>query len=204
MGRTPLTRYFTWAGGRLGGLLFVCALGGGAIQARAQTCAPVRFDAGLGQLASTWQEYDNQQRRLLRETGLLSVAQIGVQAECFRLGWEASLHHAQGEREYVGNITTGGSIQTSSSIGQTELRLEGRKVIAGVRPEHLSVSDDGVLVEVVVVEPTGADTQIFCKLAGNDINAVVRERHEFHPGESIRLRAQLTYLFDPASGARLA
>jgi len=108
----------------------VCSLGGGAIQARAQTCGPVRIDAGLGQLASSWQEYDNQQRRLLRESGLLSVLQIGVQAECFGLGWEAGLHHAQGQREYVGNITTGGTIQTSSSIEQTELRVEGRKVIA--------------------------------------------------------------------------
>jgi multiple sugar transport system ATP-binding protein len=79
-----------------------------------------------------------------------------------------------------------------------------REVIVGVRPEHLAVSATGVPVEVVVVEPTGADTQIFCKLAGFDINAVVRERHEFHPGESIRLAPQLTFLFDPASGARLA
>jgi hypothetical protein len=32
----------------------------------------------------------------------------------------------------------------------------------------------------------------------------VRERHDFRPGESIRLKPQLTYLFDPSSGARLA
>ena len=80
----------------------------------------------------------------------------------------------------------------------------GRDVIVGVRPEHLAVSASGLPVEVVVVEPTGADTQIFCKLAGVDITAVVRERHEFHPGETIRLAPQLTFLFDPASGARLA
>ena len=80
----------------------------------------------------------------------------------------------------------------------------GREVIVGVRPEHLAVSASGLPVEVVVVEPTGADTQIFCKLAGVDITAVVRERHEFHPGETIRLAPQLTFLFDPASGARLA
>ncbi|MEI6302442.1 MAG: sn-glycerol-3-phosphate ABC transporter ATP-binding protein UgpC [Betaproteobacteria bacterium] len=80
----------------------------------------------------------------------------------------------------------------------------GRDVIVGVRPEHLAVSASGLPVEVVVVEPTGADTQIFCKLAGVDVTAVVRERHEFHPGETIRLAPQLTFLFDPASGARLA
>jgi len=80
----------------------------------------------------------------------------------------------------------------------------GREVLVGVRPEHLAVDPGGVPVEVVVVEPTGADTQIFCKLAGTDVTAVVRERHTFRPGETVRLKPQLTYLFDPSSGARLA
>jgi multiple sugar transport system ATP-binding protein len=80
----------------------------------------------------------------------------------------------------------------------------GRDVLVGVRPEHLAVDPAGVPVEVVVVEPTGADTQIFCKLAGTDVTAVVRERHTFRPGEAVRLKPQLTYLFDPSSGARLA
>src|SRR6185295_3067529 len=80
----------------------------------------------------------------------------------------------------------------------------GREVLIGVRPEHLAVDSGGVPAQVVVVEPTGADTQIYCKLAGTDISAVVRERHAFHPGEVVRLKPQLTYLFDPSSGARLA
>lgn len=82
---------------------------------------------------------------------------------------------------------------------------DGREVIVGVRPEHLAVAaDGGVPAEVVVVEPTGADTQIFCRVAGRDVTAVVRERHAFRPGEVVRLRPQLSYLFDPASGERLA
>jgi multiple sugar transport system ATP-binding protein len=80
---------------------------------------------------------------------------------------------------------------------------DGREVTLGVRPEHLAVSGRGVPAEVVVVEPTGADTQIFCKLAGTDVTAVVRERHSFHPGENIRLAPDLTYLFDPATGVRV-
>jgi len=97
-------------------------------------------------------------------------------------------------------IDLGNGISVALKTGQKN----GSQVILGVRPEHLAVSADGVPAEVVVVEPTGADTQIFCKLAGVDVTAVVRERHEFHPGESIRLAPQLTFLFDPASGARLA
>src|SRR5204863_310856 len=64
---------------------------------------------------------------------------------------------------------------------------EGREVVVGVRPEHFAVADDGVPAEVVVVEPTGADTQIFCRLAGVDVTAVVRERHAFRPGAPVRL-----------------
>jgi multiple sugar transport system ATP-binding protein len=81
---------------------------------------------------------------------------------------------------------------------------EGREVVVGVRPEHFAVADDGVPAEVVVVEPTGADTQIFCKLAGIAVTAVVRERHTFKPGAPVRLKPQLTFIFDPASGDRLA
>ena len=80
---------------------------------------------------------------------------------------------------------------------------DGRIVTVGVRPEHFGVDPGGVPAEVIVVEPTGADTQIFCSLAGAEVSAVVRERHTFRPGESIRLAPQLTYLFDPQSGARI-
>jgi multiple sugar transport system ATP-binding protein len=80
---------------------------------------------------------------------------------------------------------------------------DGREVTLGVRPEHLTVRDGGVPAEVVVVEPTGADTLIFCKLAGADVTAVVRERHNFRPGQTIRLAPELTFLFDPKTGARV-
>ena len=109
---------------------------------------------------------------------------------------------------FIPGKVNGGSVAVAAGIDlplPAKVKLESnREVIVGVRPEHLAVSATGLPVEVVVVEPTGADTQIFCKLARFDINAVVRERHEFHPGESIRLAPQLTFLFDPASGARLA
>jgi multiple sugar transport system ATP-binding protein len=85
---------------------------------------------------------------------------------------------------------------------------DGRSVIYGTRPEHMELADggDGVPTEVVVVEPTGADTQVFTKLAGVDITSVFRDRHAFHPGEVIRLRPDVTraHLFDAATGVRLA
>jgi len=99
-------------------------------------------------------------------------------------------------------VSVGGGVHLPIPV-RSELP-EGREVVVGVRPEHFAVADDGVPAEVVVVEPTGADTQIFCKLAGVNVTAVVRERHTFRPGTGVRLKPQLTFLFDPASGNRLA
>jgi len=83
---------------------------------------------------------------------------------------------------------------------------DGHAVTLGVRPEHLVIDGTGVPAEVVVVEPTGADTQVYCKLSGTDVTVVSRERHVFRPGESIRLQPLpgKTYLFDADSGKRLA
>ena len=59
--------------------------------------------------------------------------------------------------------------------------------------------------EIVVVEPTGSETQVFAKLGGEEIVAVFRERHQFKPGEKIRLKPDptLVHLFDDATGKRL-
>jgi multiple sugar transport system ATP-binding protein len=83
---------------------------------------------------------------------------------------------------------------------------DGMEVVLGVRPEHLTLSESGAAAQVVVVEPTGADTQVYCKLAQIEVTVVSRERHNFRPGDSIRLQplAGKTYLFDPATGRRLA
>ncbi len=85
---------------------------------------------------------------------------------------------------------------------------DGRSVIYGTRPEHMELSSngEGVPTEVVVVEPTGADTQVFTKIAGVDITSVFRDRHAFRPGEVIRLRPDVNraHLFDAATGVRLA
>jgi len=83
---------------------------------------------------------------------------------------------------------------------------EGQSVIFGARPEHLSLSNGGGFpATVVVVEPTGADTQVFAKFNGAEVTAVFRERHDFKPGETIRLVPdhERTHLFDAQSGKSL-
>ena len=80
-----------------------------------------------------------------------------------------------------------------------------RPAVYGVRPEHFSLSDDGVDAVVQVVEPTGSELQVVAKLGNDEIIAVFRERHRFKPGDKIRLKPdpRLIHLFDETTGKRL-
>jgi multiple sugar transport system ATP-binding protein len=84
---------------------------------------------------------------------------------------------------------------------------DGQKVVYGVRPEHLTLAggSSGVPAKVEVVEPTGADTLVFSKIAGVHTCAVFSERHDFRPGQEIKLQPRLdvVHLFDAASGQHL-
>jgi multiple sugar transport system ATP-binding protein len=82
----------------------------------------------------------------------------------------------------------------------------GQAVTLGVRPEHLLIGEEGVPAEVIVVEPTGANTQVYCRVGETPVSIVSSERHAFRPGDLIRLQPQpgKTYLFDAEGGQRLA
>ena len=85
---------------------------------------------------------------------------------------------------------------------------EGKEVVYGVRPEHLHLREgagDTLPAEVIVVEPTGAETLVVTQVAGGECKAVFRERHRLAPGERIALEPQLdqVHLFDRASGQRM-
>jgi multiple sugar transport system ATP-binding protein len=84
---------------------------------------------------------------------------------------------------------------------------DGVRVVYGVRPEHLTPAPegDGLAGEVVVVEPTGADTQVVLRAAGTELVAVFRERHALTPGQRLHVRpeAPRTHLFDADTGVRL-
>ena len=81
----------------------------------------------------------------------------------------------------------------------------GKAIVYGVRPEHFTIADDGVDAEVIVVEPTGSETQLVAKMAGHDIVAIFRERYDFQPGQKIKLkpRPDVVHLFDKETGKRI-
>ncbi|HEY8527487.1 MAG TPA: sn-glycerol-3-phosphate ABC transporter ATP-binding protein UgpC [Acidimicrobiales bacterium] len=83
---------------------------------------------------------------------------------------------------------------------------EGRKVVVGVRPEHLEVTDDGPLShEVRAVEWLGHECLVFGSIAGSPV--VVRQAGlaPQQPGATVRLRVapDHVHLFDPDSGDRI-
>jgi multiple sugar transport system ATP-binding protein len=87
--------------------------------------------------------------------------------------------------------------------------INGADVVYGIRPEHFTLAEDGsgegAEAEIIVIEPTGSETQVFANLGGEEVVAVFRERHQFEPGEKIRLRPdpQFVHLFDASTGKRL-
>ncbi|MEO5764368.1 MAG: sn-glycerol-3-phosphate ABC transporter ATP-binding protein UgpC [Casimicrobiaceae bacterium] len=84
---------------------------------------------------------------------------------------------------------------------------DGQEVLYGMRPEHCSLADAGGLpADVAVVEPTGADTQLYCRFNGQELTSLVRDRVTCRSGDKVRLTPDLgrAHLFDRASGLSLA
>ncbi len=81
----------------------------------------------------------------------------------------------------------------------------GSAAVYGIRPEHFSLDDAGMPVTVEVVEPTGSETQVVARAAGQTITAVFRERIHARPGETIHIAAQAehAHLFDAVGGQRI-
>src|SRR3954451_22120109 len=83
---------------------------------------------------------------------------------------------------------------------------DGRPAVYGTRPEHFRLDNEGVPVEVVVVEPSGSETQIVVRGGGQEMVCVFRARFLPSPGETIRINPDpnLVHLFDGATGQRIA
>ena len=83
---------------------------------------------------------------------------------------------------------------------------DGQRVLYGMRPEHCLLDGGaGFPAEVVVVEPTGADTQLYCRFNGQEVTSLARDRVSCRAGDRVSLQPDLAraHLFDGASGARL-
>ncbi|MGE0282777.1 MAG: ABC transporter ATP-binding protein [Rhizobiaceae bacterium] len=83
---------------------------------------------------------------------------------------------------------------------------EGAAITVGLRPEHIQIVDDGPLqAEVEVVEPLGMSTQLYVRVAGQQVCVFAIGRATAKVGDRIRLAAdpKSLHLFDPAGGKRI-
>jgi len=84
---------------------------------------------------------------------------------------------------------------------------DGRPAVYGVRPEHLSLGGSGAVpAEIIVVEPTGAETELLVQAGEAQIVLVTHGRPVVNPGDKIGLAVDpaMVHVFDQKTGARIA
>jgi len=105
------------------------------------------------------------------------------------------------------DVGDGVSIPVDRSAGAITGLEEGRQVVFGIRPEHLIVGNGAASMNgrVVVMEPTGADTQVLCRIGHSDIIVVSHDRIDVRAGDPISLQPDLSraHIFDEQSGQSL-
>ena len=82
---------------------------------------------------------------------------------------------------------------------------EGKTVHYGIRPTDLTLADQGIPAKVVVVEPTGAETELLVQVGDEQLVLVMHGRTNANPDDTVYLSVDpgKAHLFDAASGARL-
>ncbi len=81
----------------------------------------------------------------------------------------------------------------------------GRCVTYGIRPEHFQLHGEGLPAQVVVVEPTGSETQVIVRVGGQELACVFRDRISAAPGSTLHIAPDpdRVHLFDEGSGLRI-
>ncbi len=81
----------------------------------------------------------------------------------------------------------------------------GQDVVYGIRPEHLTIGPTGTHADVILIEPTGAETQISLVMGGATIVATVRDRLSLRAGDTLSISGDpaKAHLFDAVSGKTL-
>ncbi len=150
----------------------------------------VMHDGIIEQIGSPLSLYDKPANKFV--AGFIGSPAMNFIKGTYRAGAQATIETTTGERLPLPELK--------------QAMTDGQPIEFGIRPEHLDIADDGLGVEVVVVEPTGSETLVLSRLGQQDVLAVFRERHNFAPGLKVKLRPRLanSHVFDPVSGHRVS
>lgn len=82
---------------------------------------------------------------------------------------------------------------------------EGQQVYFGIRPSDLSLASSGIAAKVVVVEPTGAETELLLQIGEQSLTLVMHGRTHVNPDDTVYLQfdASKAHVFDVNSEQRL-
>jgi multiple sugar transport system ATP-binding protein len=85
------------------------------------------------------------------------------------------------------------------------MAAEGQAVSYGVRPTDLRLAASGIPGRVVIVEPTGAETELLVEVGGQQMVVVIHGRTQAQPADPVHLEFDVakSHVFDAASGLRL-
>jgi multiple sugar transport system ATP-binding protein len=115
-----------------------------------------------------------------------------------------------------GHVKRGGGVAHVEVAGGVRWPLqqgpgaEGQAVAYGIRPGDLRLAsanaDGAVPAEIVVVEPTGAETELLIQAGNDQLILVTHGRPSVSPGDRIGLAIDpaKVHVFDQGTGARLA
>jgi multiple sugar transport system ATP-binding protein len=90
-----------------------------------------------------------------------------------------------------------------------EAMTAGRKVVLGVRPEHIGVDVAGAATAydavVDIEEPMGADNLLWLKFAGHTVGVRIAGSRRYAPGTHIKLSLDMSLasLFDAGTELRI-
>lgn len=85
-------------------------------------------------------------------------------------------------------------------LGTAPPQSDGQRMVVGVRPEEVSIgTGDRATARVLVVEPTGSETQVTMEYDGREIVCASRERVSLQPGDMspISFEGSTLCFFDP-------
>jgi multiple sugar transport system ATP-binding protein len=111
-------------------------------------------------------------------------------------------------RHADGGMVVEGSGGSRWPVAQVTV-ANGQNVAYGIRPGDMRVTDataNGALqAEIIVVEPTGSETELLVRVAEHQLTLVAKGRLDLRHGELIGLAIEPVnvHLFDPHSGMRL-
>jgi multiple sugar transport system ATP-binding protein len=137
------------------------------------------------------------------------IEQIGTPLELFdRPGnlFVAQFIGSPAMNVFAGSVR-GGAVEALGARWPTVARglAEGQAVSYGIRPGDLELAPEGIPAKVVVVEPTGAETELLVQVGEAQLTVVLHGRTPARPDDTVHLAvdASKAHVFDGGDGRRI-